>query len=51
VGEVLGRSIVFVRVGWLFGMGGDTVLPRRWGVSEDAREGEGLVVGRGAVFG
>jgi HAD superfamily hydrolase (TIGR01509 family) len=50
VGEELGRSIEFERVRWLIGMGGDKVLPRLTGLSEDSPEGERMLERRGELF-
>jgi HAD superfamily hydrolase (TIGR01509 family) len=50
VGQELGYAIAFGEVRWLIGMGGDKVLPRLTGLSEESEEGERVLARRGEIF-
>jgi HAD superfamily hydrolase (TIGR01509 family) len=50
VGGEFGHAIDFAEVRWLIGMGGDRVLPRLTGLSEESAEGARILQRRGEIF-
>jgi HAD superfamily hydrolase (TIGR01509 family) len=50
VGAEFGHGIEFDNVRWLIGMGGDRVLPRLTGLSEESEEGRRMLERRGEIF-
>jgi HAD superfamily hydrolase (TIGR01509 family) len=49
-GDEFDRPIQFGEVRWLVGMGGDRVLPRLTGLTEDSDEGARMLERRGEIF-
>jgi HAD superfamily hydrolase (TIGR01509 family) len=50
VGRQFGHQIEFDEVRWLIGMGGDKVLPRLTGLTEESEEGQHILERRGEIF-
>ena len=50
VGREFGYAIEFDEVRWLVGMGGDRVLPRLTGLSENSEQGARMLERRGEIF-